>query len=575
MGSAALVILIVAAVAVYAAVRFLPDRAVTYSNMPDHFKYGSTGGERVTGIPYWLWQAMPLVCADTLKTIAGDRLAPDYLDRVATYTTDKDGPKQRRALSREGYKALGFIYEEDKSGEELSLPIGVSERRNLGLDRVFINCSVCHTSTVRKDASAPATVVLGMPANRFNLYNFEHFIFQCAKNARPTRIAQLDLIPEMQSLGADLGPVDRYAVYPIAIWGVRDVMGFMDNLAGFSVRQPDWGPGRNDTFTNNKIYLMGEDWRKTMPDWWTTKTVDPEGIGIVDWPSIWLQGLRKQRSDGMPMQLHWDGNNDMVEERNLNASLATGALPPAIDHESIECIEQWLEKFEPPKYTSIFGIDQAQAQKGKPVYEEYCAECHGRDGRSFEGKNVGFVTPIGEIRTDPYRLNNYTETLALNMATTYADQKRERHSHACPGGTTYQPLNRQNAGATGRLAALEKEDQTYRYKHYRKTNGYVNMPLDGIWLRAPYLHNGSVPTLRDLLKPAKDRPRAFYRGNDIYDPENVGFLSTQAEDASGKKFFYFETEVPGNSKQGHEGPAYGTALPQREKDALLEYLKTF
>ena len=56
----------------------------------------------------------------------------------------------------------------------------------------------------------------------------------------------------------------------------------------------------------------------------------------------------KLRSDGKPMQLHWDGNNDMVEERNLNASLATGALPPAIDHESIECIEQWLEKFEPP-----------------------------------------------------------------------------------------------------------------------------------------------------------------------------------------------------------------------------------
>ena len=101
------------------------------------------------------------------------------------------------------------------------------------------------------------------------------------------------------------------------------------------------------------------------------------------------------------------------------------------------------------------------------------------------------------------------------------------------------------------------------------------------WLRLECLEDRSLlavsagPNIRDLLKPAKDRPRAFYRGNDIYDPENVGFLSTQAEDASGKKCFYFETEVPGNSKQGHEGPAYGTALPQREKDALLEYLKTF
>lgn len=572
-GLSALVLLLLIGVAIYAAFRFIPDHPVRYDNMPDHFKYGSTGGERVTGIPYWMWQAMPLVCADTLKAIAGDRLAPDYLERVATYTTDQDGPAKRRALSREGYKALGFMYEQDKTGEELNLPIGMSQRRHVGLDRVYINCSVCHTSTVRKDAAAAPTVVLGMPANRFNLYNFEHFVFQCTKNARPTRIAQLDIIPEMQSLGADLGPIDRYAVYPIAIWAVRDVMGFMENVAGFSVRQPDWGPGRNDTFTNNKIFLFGEDWRKTMPDWWTTKTVDPEGIGIVDWPSIWLQGPRKLRADGKPMQLHWDGNNDKVEERNLNASLATGALPPVIDHESIECIEQWLEKFEPPKY--MFDIDAALAQKGKKVYDEYCAECHGRDGRNFEGKKVGFVTPIAELGTDPYRLNNYTETLAVNMGVTYAEEKRERRSHACPGGAVYQPTDQHDVSATGRLAALEKEDQTYRYKHYRKTNGYVNMPLDGIWLRAPYLHNGSVPTLRDLLKPGKDRPQAFYRGNDIYDPKNVGFVSTDAQDAEGRKYFRFETDVPGNDNKGHEGPAFGTTVRQPDKDALLEYLKTF
>ncbi len=46
----------------------------------------------------------------------------------------------------------------------------------------------------------------------------------------------------------------------------------------------------------------------------------------------------------------------------------------------------------------------------------------------------------------------------------------------------------------------------HRYCHYRKTFGYANMPLDGIWLRAPYLHNGSVPTLRALLEPAAKRP---------------------------------------------------------------------
>ena len=299
---------------------------------------------------------------------------------------------------------------------------------------------------------------------------------------------------------------------------------------------------------------------------------------------------RKKRSDGRPMQLHWDGNNDRVEERNLNASLATSALPPIIDHESIECIEQWLETFEPPEY--FFPIDEALAKKGEPIYAQYCADCHGRNGRDFQGKYVGFVTPIDELGTDPYRLDNYTEILALNMATTYAEQKREQRPHSCPGGTTYQPPSQQaggenggaygrqaggedGGGAYGRLAAMAAEEGTYRYTHYRKTNGYANMPLDGVWLRAPYLHNGSVPTLRDLLKPSYRRPSTFHRGNDIYDQINVGFVSTEPQDAEGRKFFLYDTSIPGNGNQGHEGPEYGTDLSQEEKDALLEHLKTF
>ncbi len=55
--------------------------------------------------------------------------------------------------------------------------------------------------------------------------------------------------------------------------------------------------------------------------------------------------------------------------------------------------------------------------------------------------------------------------------------------------------------------------------------GYVAQYLDGIWLSAPYLHNGSVPTLRDLLRPVAQRPAVFYRGYDLYDPANVGFVS--------------------------------------------------
>ena len=64
--------------------------------------------------------------------------------------------------------------------------------------------------------------------------------------------------------------------------------------------------------------------------------------------------------------------------------------------------------------------------------------------------------------------------------------------------------------------ALYPESE-YRFTHFRKTHGYANQPLDGIWARAPYLHNGSVPTLRDLLNAPSERPKAFYRGYDVFD----------------------------------------------------------
>ena len=128
-------------------------------------------------------------------------------------------------------------------------------------------------------------------------------------------------------------------------------------------------------------------------------------------------------------------------------------------------------------------------------------------------------------------------------------------------------------------------DYPKRFSSFRKTNGYANMPLDGIWLRAPYLHNGSVPNLRELLEVPEKRTRQFYRGNDVYDPKNVGFVS-DVPSQEGKRFFLMDTDPKppdhpdprfqgrphGNGNGGHN---YGTRLSTEQKEALLEYLKTF
>ena len=118
--------------------------------------------------------------------------------------------------------------------------------------------------------------------------------------------------------------------------------------------------------------------------------------------------------------------------------------------------------------------------------------------------------------------------------------------------------------------ALYPESE-YRFTHFRKTHGYANHPLDGIWARAPYLHNGSVPTLLDLLNTSAERPKVFYRGYDVFDRERVGFVSTVQEE-HGRRFFEYDTSLPGNSNAGHE---YGTMLPLEDKRAIVEYMKGF
>ena len=95
------------------------------------------------------------------------------------------------------------------------------------------------------------------------------------------------------------------------------------------------------------------------------------------------------------------------------------------------------------------------------------------------------------------------------------------------------------------------------------------MPLDGLWLRAPYLHNGSVPTLRALLCP-ETRPTQFYRGYDVYDWNDVGFVSNGPDAA--REGVAFDTRLKGNGNAGH---VYGQKLTPAQREDLLEYLKTF
>ena len=105
----------------------------------------------------------------------------------------------------------------------------------------------------------------------------------------------------------------------------------------------------------------------------------------------------------------------------------------------------------------------------------------------------------------------------------------------------------------------------WKFSHFRKTDGYANMPLDGVWLRAPYLHNGSVPTLRALLFP-EERPAVFYRGYDVYDWQRVGFVA-EGPDAERERRPVRHVAARQRQRRARLRPR----SPREQREALLEY----
>jgi Cytochrome c peroxidase len=198
------------------------------------------------------------------------------------------------------------------------------------------------------------------------------------------------------------------------------------------------------------------------------------------------------------------------------SALGTGALPGKDFEEMAHWTDDFISDLAPPAYPA--PIDKELASRGQTIFAAHCASCH--DGK---GSRVGTSIPLAQIGTDPEHVRTFSQTDADHMNT-----------------------------LTRLLGAPEAELQG--------AQGYVARPLIGVWLLAPYLHNGSVPTLRALLALPDQRPKVFYRGVDLVDLRDVGFSATGPDaEAEG---FRFDTSLRGNGNGGH---LYGTDLSERTR----------
>lgn len=270
-------------------------------------------------------------------------------------------------------------------------------------------------------------------------------------------------------------------------------------------RNPEWGPGRVDPFNPIKFGIL--------------KLPVDATIGTSDMVPIWNMKARQG------MSLHWDGLSASLREVVLSSALGDGASRTSIQLPNLARIEQWLLDVQPPAYP--YEVDQALSAEGRRVYNAQCAQCHAPGGA-----RTGTVVAVEEVGTDRHRIDMWTPA-APAAYNKYAD------------------------------------GYAYDFSGFRKTGGYVAVPLDGVWLRAPFLHNGSVPSLQELFEPPGGRRQTFYRGYDVFDPVRVGFVSEG--DAATRTGTLYDTRLPGNSNAGH---LYGVELAPAQKKALIEFLKT-
>lgn len=252
----------------------------------------------------------------------------------------------------------------------------------------------------------------------------------------------------------------------------------------------------------------------------------PKEVIPSDVPAWWL--LRKKNA----MFYNGFGRGDFG--RFLMASnllTVTDSSEAAEVDKRISDVLAYINSLRPPAYPG--KVDKSLAEKGRILFIDNCSKCHGKYGEEEEYPNL--LIPASIIKTDSalYQ-SNYQNPQFVNW------------------------FNKSWFAQGDHPASLVP------------FNGYIAPPLDGIWSTAPYLHNGSVPTLEAVLN-SKLRPTYWQRNFDKprYDIESMSWEYKVVDKTGGSQVY--NTTLKGYGNYGHY---FGDKLTDTERKAVLEYLKT-
>lgn len=560
---------------------------------------------------------------DWYSATQGSRLIPrSWL--VALEQPDRTTP----FLDRAHIESFGYLWR----GPGL-LPIGFAEddgpdkalertrlrwKSNQGDSEAWVGltCSACHTSQIKYGDKTLR--IDGGPA----LLSFQPFLRALNAALRNTR--------------SDPAKWDRFSRSVLGTDAAADnarLKGEFDKLLAWQLAEErinqttaDYGLGRVDAFGRiyNKIALLlgGQGAQGNPPD------------APVSIPFIWHAPRRSAVQYNGIAEKMMVGKTD-IGGLGRNTGEVIGVFADVVPHanpavlngfassvraKSLVGLEATLAAMRPPAWpASVFGpLDAAKVEKGRALYQTRCLKCHELTGRDPNPDNVITVkmnalyprpnAPLPAPGTDPWMACNaydykaksgplkgfkvkidgedvpipetapITVLLTATVTGVLLDKKGELAESVVDQliGLPVRPIVQ---GPEEASALPEKEQRLQRCRDADPSGdgkhvGYTSRPLNGVWATAPFLHNGSVPTLYDLLLPAKDRPTSFSMGTRQYNPREVGFVTTPG----GENTYEFTTidaagqPIYGNSNAGHD---YGNAaFSPEDRYAIIEYLKS-
>ncbi|MEJ8826127.1 di-heme-cytochrome C peroxidase [Variovorax humicola] len=463
-----------------------------------------------------------------------------------------------------------------------ALPIGLSKtivKRVGGVEdvQVGLNCAACHNAQLNYQGKRIR--IDGGAGNTFDMMGYVNALDDAMQATLADRQKFDRLAARLGAMSveakSELGKRIEREAAPIHTYRTR-------TLATPTV----WGPSRIDAIGSIVNRMLATE--TGIPENWSTPLAPtkppflwnaPHG-SWTQWRGVQQDPIGRNLTEAMGVFMPLDLHSKTPQEGLFSSNAALLDL---------QRIEDQLTRLAPPKWPEeVFGtIDRQKAAAGKVLFATHCASCHNAWPYTWTAPNkygkrfleVGLV-PQKYVGTDPGQFDNLRPyAITGNLAPYLPPPLKDKE--IVPTGAMYQVAQRLVLEKALSQLKLD-EAQAAKLHGYRefplpepRQGNYKAAPRDGVWATPPFLHNGSVPNLYEMLVPAKERTKQFYIGRE-FDPVKVGL------DTSGKSgTFLLDTSLRGNSNAGHSfesGPlgngVIGPLLTDSQRWALVEYLKS-